>query len=125
MQLFKEHLGILNSGHDKQHQDSLVMDPVHDGFYYNVWTKTAKDNTEIYRRVFRCVPDDTGKSIFHVIKKSILLVGRSFYIYICYILAHESSSLIILTSSLFIFSHIQQALLRSPPLHSLFLILSL
>ena len=67
MQLFKEHLGILNSGHDKKYQDSLVTDPLHDGFYYNVWAKTAKDNTEIYRHLFHCVPDDTGKSIFHVI----------------------------------------------------------
>ncbi|KAI9496363.1 hypothetical protein BDB00DRAFT_758785, partial [Zychaea mexicana] len=63
MQLFKEHLGLLNSGEDKERQDAIVMDPLHDEFYYGVWTKTAKDNTEIYRTLFKCVPDDTGKEL--------------------------------------------------------------
>ncbi|KAI9264119.1 hypothetical protein BDA99DRAFT_604576 [Phascolomyces articulosus] len=59
MQLFKEHLGILHSGHDKLRQDRLVMDPLHDDFYHGVWNKTAQDNTLIYRHIFKCVPDDT------------------------------------------------------------------
>lgn len=56
MQLFKEHLGLLDNT-----DDSVVMDPLLDEFYHHVWNKTAKENTETYRSVFRPVPDDTGK----------------------------------------------------------------
>ncbi|RIA93447.1 hypothetical protein C1645_735559 [Glomus cerebriforme] len=35
----------------------VVMDPLSDEFY-NFWLKTAQNNTETYRSVFRCVPDD-------------------------------------------------------------------
>ncbi|KAI8143329.1 hypothetical protein BJV82DRAFT_612344 [Fennellomyces sp. T-0311] len=59
MQLFKEHLGVLDSNEDMKRQDTLAMDPLHDEFYYGVWNKIAKANTDIYRNVFRCVPDDT------------------------------------------------------------------
>jgi hypothetical protein len=80
MQLFKEHLGLLNCGHDQQdssqhddmigvegyrnmkREDVVVMDPLHDEFYYDIWDKTAEKNTLIYRDVFRCIPDDTGNS---------------------------------------------------------------
>lgn len=80
MQLFKEHLGLLNCSADEEdhHQDEeghigvdgyrnmkredvVVMDPLHDEFYYDIWDKTAEKNTLIYRDVFKCVPDDTGK----------------------------------------------------------------
>lgn len=77
MQLFKEHLGLLNCGHNKngperedsigvdgyrnmKQEDIVVMDPLHDEFYYDIWNRTAESNTLIYRDVFRCVPDDTG-----------------------------------------------------------------
>lgn len=80
MQLFKEHLGLLdcgNSKHKKKEQnqednmgadgyrnmkreDVIVMDPIYDEFYQDIWSKTAEKNTIIYRDVFRCVPDDTG-----------------------------------------------------------------
>ena len=40
--------------------DLMIMDPLSDEFY-NYWSKTAKDNTEIYRSVFKCVPDDSSK----------------------------------------------------------------
>jgi hypothetical protein len=80
MQLFKEHLGLLNCGQSEngleredsigvdgyrnmKQEDVVVMDPLHDEFYYDIWNKTAENNTLIYRDVFRCVPDDTGKSV--------------------------------------------------------------
>lgn len=73
MQLFKEHLGLLNvqssnedhvDGYrDMKREDVVVMDPLHDEFYYDIWNKTAEKNTLVYRDVFRCVPDDTGKDI--------------------------------------------------------------
>jgi hypothetical protein len=41
-------------------EELVLMDPLSDEFY-NYWSKTAQNNTEIYRSVFRCVPDDYGK----------------------------------------------------------------
>ncbi|PKY56906.1 phospholipase D/nuclease [Rhizophagus irregularis] len=37
-------------------EDLVVMDPLSDEFY-NHWTTTAKNNSEAYRSVFRCIPD--------------------------------------------------------------------
>ncbi|ORY97460.1 hypothetical protein BCR43DRAFT_489806 [Syncephalastrum racemosum] len=56
LHLFKEHLGLLNVSEAEQKQ---VQDPLDDKFYMDVWQKTAQSNTEIYRDVFHCVPDDT------------------------------------------------------------------
>jgi hypothetical protein len=42
----------------KRH-DAAALDPLSERFYENIWLKTANTNTEIYRRLFRCVPDDT------------------------------------------------------------------
>ncbi|KAF9924044.1 hypothetical protein BGZ65_008544, partial [Modicella reniformis] len=39
--------------------DEIVMDPLHDDFYEGWWKRVAVTNTEIFREVFRCVPDDT------------------------------------------------------------------
>jgi len=33
-------------------------DPIDDRFYHRVWTAIASRNTQIFRTVFRCVPDD-------------------------------------------------------------------
>lgn len=80
MQLFKEHLGLLNcgGGNDKMEredsigvdgyrnmrkEDVVVMDPLHNEFFYDIWNKTAEENTLIYRDVFRCVPDDTVHTV--------------------------------------------------------------
>ncbi|CAG8525275.1 11919_t:CDS:10 [Funneliformis mosseae] len=43
----------------KEHptRENLIMDPLSDEFY-DYWSKTAQDNTEIYRSVFKSVPDD-------------------------------------------------------------------
>ncbi|KAI8372985.1 uncharacterized protein BYT42DRAFT_54309 [Radiomyces spectabilis] len=42
-----------------QRQDTAALDPLSDQCYYNVWRKTAETNTQIYRELFHCVPDDT------------------------------------------------------------------
>ncbi|KAK3839963.1 MAG: hypothetical protein J3R72DRAFT_369939, partial [Linnemannia gamsii] len=39
--------------------DQVVMDPLDDAFYEGWWTRVAKTNTEIFREVFHCVPDNT------------------------------------------------------------------
>ncbi|KAG9066893.1 hypothetical protein KI688_012805 [Linnemannia hyalina] len=38
--------------------DQVVMDPLSDDFYDGWWTRVAKTNTEIFREVFHCVPDN-------------------------------------------------------------------
>nr|GAT50596.1 phospholipase D [Mycena chlorophos] len=42
----------------KVHAD-MFEDPISDEFWDNVWVASAVHNTEIYRRVFHAVPDDT------------------------------------------------------------------
>ncbi|KAF9581189.1 hypothetical protein BGW38_001891 [Lunasporangiospora selenospora] len=44
---------------DPGYADRIVMDPLHDDFYELWWRRVATTNTEIFRDVFRCVPDDT------------------------------------------------------------------
>lgn len=44
--------------HLKRH-DAAVLDPLSDRFYTNIWMKRATTNTKVYRKLFRCVPDDT------------------------------------------------------------------
>ncbi|KAG2183933.1 hypothetical protein INT44_008944 [Umbelopsis vinacea] len=39
-------------------EDQLVLDPLADSFYLDIWRSAAMSNTEIYRDTFRCVPDD-------------------------------------------------------------------
>ncbi|ORX95016.1 phospholipase D/nuclease [Basidiobolus meristosporus CBS 931.73] len=77
--LFKEHLGLLpdmdmaeltkpsfDSANESVPEgkkteinaDEIVMDPLSDNFS-KFWLKTAQENTELFRDVFRCVPDDT------------------------------------------------------------------
>ncbi|GBC06968.1 hypothetical protein RclHR1_07170009 [Rhizophagus clarus] len=80
--IFKEHLGLSNEAdHEKvtptcypppltlntfddneirdlSKDDDKVIDPISENFT-NLWRKTAKDNTEAFREVFHCVPDDT------------------------------------------------------------------
>ncbi|KAI8973863.1 hypothetical protein BDB01DRAFT_854129 [Pilobolus umbonatus] len=70
MQLFKEHLGLLNCPDDQKDQyknikkeDVVVMDPLNDEFYYDVWDKTAHNNTLLFRKLFRCIPDDTVHTV--------------------------------------------------------------
>ncbi|KAI0402262.1 phospholipase D [Xylaria palmicola] len=37
---------------------NCMRDPVSPAFWDDVWTRVAKNNTVIYRRVFRCMPDN-------------------------------------------------------------------
>jgi phospholipase D1/2 len=39
-----------------------MKDPVSDTFYYDTWQTIADNNTNIYRTVFRCMPDSDVKS---------------------------------------------------------------
>lgn len=41
-------------------EDRLVMDPL-DEETLALWNETAATNTDAFRQVFHCVPDDTGK----------------------------------------------------------------
>ncbi|KAI8369196.1 hypothetical protein EDC96DRAFT_504222 [Choanephora cucurbitarum] len=65
MQLFKEHLGLLNQDNNLYHliKDDDLMDPLDLDFYGRIWNKIAEKNTLIYREMFRCVPDNTVHSI--------------------------------------------------------------
>ncbi|KAK4133823.1 phospholipase D [Trichocladium antarcticum] len=38
------------------HRDCM-LDPLNPSFYDDVWSRAAENNTRIYRRVFRCMPD--------------------------------------------------------------------
>jgi phospholipase D1/2 len=44
---------------NKQRHDAMALDPLSDKFYNNIWVKTAETNTRVYRKLFKCVPDDT------------------------------------------------------------------
>ncbi|CAO3592700.1 unnamed protein product [Absidia cylindrospora] len=44
---------------EDEHLEAKALDPLSDQCYYHLWRKTAENNTLIYRRLFRCVPDDT------------------------------------------------------------------
>lgn len=47
------------SHHHPQRHDAAALDPLSDHTYNHIWLKQATDNTHLYRRLFRCVPDDT------------------------------------------------------------------
>lgn len=55
--LFREHLGLLTPTDDRTPYIKL-SDPTSDAFYHDVWRKTAQNNTEIYEKVFNCIPSD-------------------------------------------------------------------
>lgn len=76
--MWKEHLGLLPDTKPDEvtnamlplpvpqidttdsEEDRLVMDPL-DQETLERWNATAKTNTEAFRNVFHCVPDDSGK----------------------------------------------------------------
>ncbi|XP_012261590.2 phospholipase D2 [Athalia rosae] len=51
--LFREHLGLLRSKEDLD-----IEDPVKKSFYHDIWRARSKLNTEIYEKVFNCIPTD-------------------------------------------------------------------
>lgn len=78
-QLFRKHLGLLRP-QDMQRadanfdpvgvpnnydwgspEDNVVADPLSDTFQ-SLWSSRARQNTEIFRQVFRAVPDDTVRN---------------------------------------------------------------
>lgn len=78
-QLFRKHLGLLRP-QDMQRpndnfmpvgvpnaydwgspEDNIVSDPLADAFQ-SLWNTRARTNTEVFRKAFRAVPDDTVKS---------------------------------------------------------------
>lgn len=52
-QLFREHLGLLNTKEDINIDDAIIK-----SFYKDVWCARSKRNTEIYEEVFHCIPTD-------------------------------------------------------------------
>lgn len=64
--LFKEHLGLL--GRENEFADIDITDPISDYFYNDIWYKTAALNTELYEKVFHCLPSDNVQS-FEDLKK--------------------------------------------------------
>jgi phospholipase D1/2 len=61
--LFSEHLGLLESGNDNNNVNFDINDPISDAFYKDVWQKVSKDNTKTFDEVFRCIPNDSVRSI--------------------------------------------------------------
>ncbi|KAG2181757.1 hypothetical protein INT44_008572 [Umbelopsis vinacea] len=75
-QLWKEHLGLLpdeditsvtpsmhmppfaNEDTLHSHEDRLVQDPLDEETYNELWLGTATKNTDAFREVFHCVPDE-------------------------------------------------------------------
>lgn len=51
--LFKEHLGLLNS-----EEDIDLGDPVKKSFYRDIWRARSSLNTEMFEKVFNCIPSD-------------------------------------------------------------------
>lgn len=47
---------------DPKAGDDIVMDPLHESFYEGWWKRVARTNTEIFREIFHCVPDDKIES---------------------------------------------------------------
>lgn len=52
-QLFREHLGLLNTKENINIDDVIIK-----SFYKDVWCARSKRNTEIFEEVFHCIPTD-------------------------------------------------------------------
>ncbi|XP_018404996.1 PREDICTED: phospholipase D1 [Cyphomyrmex costatus] len=52
-QLFREHLGLLNTKEDINIDDIIIK-----SFYKDIWCARSKRNTELYEEVFHCIPTD-------------------------------------------------------------------
>ena len=90
-QLWKEHLGLLphepadevnnamlplpvpQIDHTGTDEDRLVMDPLGEDTQ-KLWNSTARTNTEAFRKVFHCVPDDNGKTSFDMNQACVLTI---------------------------------------------------
>lgn len=61
MRLWQEHLGLLAEASDSPLIRSLA-DPLDDAVYHGLLRQQAARNTQIYRELFHCVPDDYVES---------------------------------------------------------------
>jgi phospholipase D1/2 len=61
VRLFKEHLGLIGRP-ESDPVVQLLNDPVCPEFYHDVLRYTASLNTQIYRELFHCIPDDCADS---------------------------------------------------------------
>ncbi|KAL7752474.1 Phospholipase D1 [Sorochytrium milnesiophthora] len=73
MRLMLEHLGALEEDHDsglysevserdynkRKIREEDLHDVLSDKFYKEIWLRSAHTNTEVFRELFKCVPDDT------------------------------------------------------------------
>jgi phosphatidylserine/phosphatidylglycerophosphate/cardiolipin synthase-like enzyme len=57
VQLMQEHLGLLHLPASDP-AVKMLLDPTPDAFYHDVLRQQAARNTQIYRELFHCVPDD-------------------------------------------------------------------
>ncbi|CAG8763871.1 7912_t:CDS:2, partial [Acaulospora colombiana] len=78
--IFKEHLGLIDeTDHESVNHESfppsikdniytyqkfgyadrIVEDPVSNKFYHDHWLRIANVNTDVFRNVFHCIPDDS------------------------------------------------------------------
>uniref|UniRef100_A0A1B6CGW4 Phospholipase n=1 Tax=Clastoptera arizonana TaxID=38151 RepID=A0A1B6CGW4_9HEMI len=64
--LFREHLGLIEPAEDDPRID--LSDPSDNSFYHDVWRKTAQNNTDIYEKVFNCIPSNIAIN-FQTLKK--------------------------------------------------------
>ena len=55
--LFREHLGVVKTDSGADSVD--IDDPIADSFYKGTWMRRAAVNTNIYDKVFRCLPSDS------------------------------------------------------------------
>lgn len=59
--IWREHLGDLESKEPpdpRLHIPIDIVDPLTDQFFHNTWKNIAQNNTEIYEKVFRCIPSN-------------------------------------------------------------------
>ncbi|KAF3483297.1 phospholipase D Active site domain-containing protein [Arthroderma uncinatum] len=56
-----EPVGVPNQYDFGTPEDNIVADPIADTFH-SLWNSRAKQNTEVYRKVFHVVPDDTVRN---------------------------------------------------------------
>ena len=64
--LMREHLGQLGNTLHGDGNSLDVSDPVCDQFYDGVWRRIARDNTQVYEKVFGCIPSDTVRNFVDV-----------------------------------------------------------
>nr|XP_027194709.1 phospholipase D1-like isoform X2 [Dermatophagoides pteronyssinus] len=62
--LMREHLGIYKENkEDMLKMTDLVNDPISDQFWNKIWNARAKENTEIYEKVFPIIPTDDVRKL--------------------------------------------------------------